>query len=49
VHGVLHLLGYDHEPNEEEARRMANKSMELLEMLGHSRENLDWYLTKADG
>jgi probable rRNA maturation factor len=49
VHGILHLLGYDHEPNEEEACRMANRSMELLEMLGHSRENLDWYLTKADG
>jgi len=27
IHGVLHLLGYDHEKNEEEARRM--ESMEL--------------------
>jgi probable rRNA maturation factor len=49
VHGILHLLGYDHEGNEEGFRRMENKSMELLEMLGHSRESLDWYLKRDDG
>jgi probable rRNA maturation factor len=48
VHGMLHLLGYDHEPNNEEFRRMEDKSLELLEMLGHSREGLDWYLRRSD-
>ena len=48
VHGLLHLLGYDHERNEQEARRMESKSMELLETLGHSRESLDWYLKSID-
>jgi probable rRNA maturation factor len=48
VHGILHLLGYDHEGNEEEVRRMAKKSTETLEMLGHSREDLDWYLVRSD-
>jgi probable rRNA maturation factor len=49
VHGILHLLGYNHERNEEEARRMAQKSIELLELLGHSRESLEWYVAKYDG
>jgi len=35
VHGILHLLGYDHEQGAEEARRMEEKSLEILEMLGH--------------
>jgi probable rRNA maturation factor len=48
VHGILHLLGYDHEHNEEEARRMDTKSLDLLEMLGHSRESLDWYRNRSD-
>ncbi len=30
VHGILHLLGYDHEKNEQEAQRMETKSRELL-------------------
>lgn len=30
VHGLLHLLGYDHEASEEEARRMAEKEEALL-------------------
>ena len=33
VHGILHLLGYDHENNEKEARRMEEKSRELLELI----------------
>jgi len=30
VHGVLHLLGYDHEQDGEEARRMEARSIEVL-------------------
>ena len=33
VHGILHLFGYDHEKNDDEARRMEEKSDELLKML----------------
>jgi probable rRNA maturation factor len=30
VHGILHLFGYDHEKNEQDALRMETKSNELL-------------------
>jgi len=30
VHGILHLLGFDHETDPEKARRMEQKSMEIL-------------------
>ena len=43
VHGILHLVGYDHELGEGESLRMKNKTLELLEVLGHSRESLDWF------
>ena len=33
IHGILHLLGYDHETTEAEARRMAAKSQELYRLL----------------
>ena len=33
VHGILHLFGYDHEDSEKQARRMEEKSRELLEMI----------------
>ena len=33
VHGILHLLGYDHETDEEEARMMEAKSRELMELI----------------
>ena len=33
IHGILHLFGYDHEDSEKEARRMEDKSRELLEMI----------------
>lgn len=35
VHGLLHLLGYDHE-NDKDARLMENTETEILEMLGQS-------------
>lgn len=34
VHGVLHLLGYDHESDEDEARRMDKKTAVVLEAIG---------------
>ena len=33
VHGILHLFSYDHENDEEEARKMEEKSRELLKLL----------------
>ena len=30
IHGILHLFGYDHENDEQEARRMEQKSNELI-------------------
>ena len=34
VHGVLHLLGYDHERSTAEARRMQRRERELARVLG---------------
>lgn len=33
VHGILHLLGYDHERGEQAAREMEQRSAELLALL----------------
>ncbi|MFZ5563307.1 MAG: rRNA maturation RNase YbeY [Thermodesulfobacteriota bacterium] len=33
VHGILHLLGYDHERSRAQAKKMETKTGELLEML----------------
>lgn len=33
VHGILHLLGYDHETTESEAKEMKNKSSELIKLI----------------
>jgi probable rRNA maturation factor len=33
VHGVLHLIGYDHEGTQKEAREMAIKQKELFHMI----------------
>ena len=45
VHGILHLIGYDHE-NHEDARRMIEKTLELMERLDYGREELDWYVSE---
>ena len=34
VHGILHLLGYDHERSAAEATRMAARERDLLNALG---------------
>jgi len=33
IHGILHLLGYDHENDEQQALEMEDKSRELLFMI----------------
>jgi probable rRNA maturation factor len=33
IHGLLHLLGYDHERGEEEARKMKRRERQLLKRL----------------
>ena len=33
VHGILHLLGYDHEASEQEADKMEKKSDEILKLI----------------
>jgi probable rRNA maturation factor len=33
IHGTLHLLGYDHENTEAEARKMEEKANELFQLL----------------
>jgi len=33
IHGILHLFGYDHETNEEDAREMEEKREALLEII----------------
>jgi probable rRNA maturation factor len=33
VHGILHLLGYDHEKSEQEADKMEKKSEEILKLI----------------
>jgi len=33
IHGILHLLGYDHGKNKSEARMMQNKTNELLKII----------------
>lgn len=33
IHGILHLMGFDHELGEDQARRMEKKSLELLKRI----------------
>lgn len=43
VHGILHLVGYDHEQGDEPAQRMDMKTMELMQLLGHRETHFDWF------
>ncbi|HYA40036.1 MAG TPA: rRNA maturation RNase YbeY [Syntrophobacteraceae bacterium] len=43
VHGILHLLGLDHEAGPAVARQMRLKTEELLTMLGHGRDEFEWF------
>jgi probable rRNA maturation factor len=33
VHGILHLFGYDHETNQQDARQMEKKHLELIHLI----------------
>ena len=44
VHGILHLVGHDHEAGKKEAREMQKKTLEILRQLGHAEESFDWFL-----
>jgi len=33
IHGILHLVGYDHEQGEDKARHMEEKSLELIRLI----------------
>lgn len=35
VHGILHLMGYDHENDKAEAKRMEEKTRELMAVVGY--------------
>jgi probable rRNA maturation factor len=43
VHGILHLLGCDHEAGPVEAKEMKMKTAELLAMLGHGGGSFEWF------
>ncbi|MCF8111694.1 MAG: rRNA maturation RNase YbeY [Desulfobacteraceae bacterium] len=38
IHGILHLLGYDHETNEQDAEQMNQRSEELMHCLKARKE-----------
>jgi probable rRNA maturation factor len=33
IHGILHLIGFDHEAGESDAKKMENKSLEILRQI----------------
>jgi rRNA maturation RNase YbeY len=47
VHGLLHLLGYDHETNDEDLAEMADAEQRLLSRLGWSGQGLITAVTGA--
>ena len=40
IHGILHLMGYDHEKARKEATRMEKKSSELMKILDVAADNV---------
>jgi probable rRNA maturation factor len=46
VHGILHLIGYDHEQGDEQARLMEAKTLQIMKRLGHADRDLSWFLHK---
>lgn len=43
IHGILHLLGFDHEEEPSEAVEMRGKTEELLAVLGHEKAEFAWF------
>ncbi len=48
IHGILHLLGHDHEAGEADAREMKAKTEALLSELGHSSAEFKWFFDVED-
>lgn len=48
VHGILHLLGLNHEEGPAEAKRVKLKTEELLSMLGHSGKEFEWFFEEEN-
>lgn len=42
VHGILHLIGYDHELGEEEENKMISKSSELIDIVEKNKNISHW-------
>ncbi len=38
IHGILHLIGFDHETSEMDARKMEEKSLELLRQIENNKD-----------
>ncbi len=47
VHGILHLLGYDHD-TPQRASRMDDKTLALMKRLGHTDSDIGWYRTTRE-
>ena len=43
VHGILHLLGLDHQAGPFEAKKMRVRTAELLSVLGHCSTEFEWF------
>ncbi|MBF0203318.1 MAG: rRNA maturation RNase YbeY [Desulfamplus sp.] len=43
VHGILHLIGYDHEISDEDAFEMEKKSLELIRLIEPDNDELDFF------
>ncbi len=43
IHGILHLLGLNHEESPEQAKKMEMKTEELLSGLGHGGKEFQWF------
>ncbi len=48
VHGILHLLGFDHETGESQALEMRRKTDDLLAILGHAGADFDWFFEGSE-
>ena len=44
AHGILHLIGYDHEQGGEQARLMEAETLHIMKRLGHEDKDLSWFL-----
>jgi probable rRNA maturation factor len=43
IHGILHLLGLNHEESAAEAQKVKIKTEELLSKLGHGGREFEWF------